>query len=781
MALFKISKGLSTNLMTNVPNAKEGFAYFTTDDGKFYIDIDGDGSNNTPAVIGNNRIPLNAYTSDILKATSMGTNDNVVYPLLTFKVKDSTKNLIEAKYGAIGIKNGTLVIPNVNNNDEILISNTGAGRGIVIDNTNGVGHAIEITAGKGIKVAKDPVDNLELATKQYVDKILGANDAMIFKGILDDTHKLPDTHETGWTYRVNKAGTYAGKVCEIGDLVICTTDGLSANDAHWTVAQTNIDGAVIGPGTSTANAVPTFADETGKIIKNNSAVTIDNTGLFTAPYIATGLDGSHYFQSAKFRGEGDANTYYHAIDFGYAGHDRVDFHEYGGIWNFYKNTKGTADGGQLVVSIKPDGFHGNLKGNATSADKVNNNLVIKLNSGTTEGTNQFTYNGSATKNINITPANIGAASSSHNHDSSYVKKSGDTMTGDLTAPIFHGELDGNADTATKFKDAQSITLTGDVTGTASSQAGWSITTTLSDSGVTNGTYGPTEDVNGFNGATISVPQITVDAKGRVTSIVNRTYTSVNTDTNTTYSAGTGLSLSGTTFNHSNTITAGSVGTAQSPSHGGTFKIPKITYDAQGHITEATTVNITLPVDYNTDTKVTTDAQTSSKIYVTGTPSTGTVTGTLQYNENVYISGNVMYGACWNDYAEYRISDCQEPGRVICENGDDILSLATERLQPAGNVISDTFGFVIGETEQAKTPVAVSGRVLAYPYESREEFKKNIGRPVCSGPNGTVSIMTDKEYRDKGYCAIGTISAVPDYEEWGAGKVKVNGRVWIKVF
>lgn len=51
------------------------------------------------------------------------------------------------------------------------------------------------------------------------------------------------------------------------------------------------------------------------------------------------------------------------------------------------------------------------------------------------------------------------------------------------------------------------------------------------------------------------------------------------DTNTTYSAGTGLSLSGTTFNHSNTITAGSVGSAQSPSHGGTFAIPKITYDA----------------------------------------------------------------------------------------------------------------------------------------------------------------------------------------------------------
>jgi len=70
--------------------------------------------------------------------------------------------------------------------------------------------------------------------------------------------------------------------------------------------------------------------------------------------------------------------------------------------------------------------------------------------------------------------------------------------------------------------------------------------------------------------------------------------------------------------------------------------------------------------------------------------------------------------------------------------------------------------------------------LAYPYEDIEEFKKAIGRPVCSGPNGTVSIMTDEEYRNFGYCAIGTISAVPEYEEWGTNKVKINGRVWIRV-
>ena len=98
MALFKVSKGLAKNLMTNVPNAKEGFAYFTSDDGKFYIDISGDGTSATKAVIGTNRIPLNAYASDVLKASSMPTNDNIVYPILAFSLKDTTKDLIEAKY-----------------------------------------------------------------------------------------------------------------------------------------------------------------------------------------------------------------------------------------------------------------------------------------------------------------------------------------------------------------------------------------------------------------------------------------------------------------------------------------------------------------------------------------------------------------------------------------------------------------------------------------------------------------------------------------------------------
>lgn len=54
----------------------------------------------------------------------------------------------------------------------------------------------------------------------------------------------------------------------------------------------------------------------------------------------------------------------------------------------------------------------------------------------------------------------------------------------ITGNIANGTT-GNAATATKFASAQSVALTGDITGSASSQAGWSITTTIGTGKVTN--------------------------------------------------------------------------------------------------------------------------------------------------------------------------------------------------------------------------------------------------------------------------------------------------------
>ena len=97
-----------------------------------------------------------------------------------------------------------------------------------------------------------------------------------------------------------------------------------------------------------------FAD---KVSKSGDTM----TGKLTVPQVETGHGNSNFFQCRKFRGEGDAATYYHAIDFGYANHDRVDFHEYGGIWNFFKNTSGKANEGSLCGKITTNGWEGGAK------------------------------------------------------------------------------------------------------------------------------------------------------------------------------------------------------------------------------------------------------------------------------------------------------------------------------------------------------------------------------------------------------------------------------------
>ena len=108
-------------------------------------------------------------------------------------------------------------------------------------------------------------------------------------------------------------------------------------------------------------------------------------------------------------------------------------------------------------------------GAATSANKVNSSLKVQLNSGTTEGTNQFTFNGSAAKTINITPDNIGAAKSSHGTHVTYANT---TPSANGTAAIgsssrvaredhvhpLQTSVSGNAGSADKLSTGRTITI-----------------------------------------------------------------------------------------------------------------------------------------------------------------------------------------------------------------------------------------------------------------------------------------------------------------------------------
>ena len=187
----------------------------------------------------------------------------------------------------------------------------------------------------------------------------------------------------------------------------------------------------------------------------------------------------------------------------------------------------------------------------------------------------------------------------------------------------------------------------------------------------------------------------------------------------------------------------------------------------------------------------TTVYSSSRGFQLGTNSSSdiylrTINSSTSYNNwfQIWRKGNSVTGAVWNDYAEYRESDCEEFGYVLMEKGDDTLTKTTERLSHFAGISSDTWGFSQGETEKAKTPIAVAGRVLVYPYQDRNNYKP--GDCVCAAPGGTVDIMTREEVREYPDRIVGTISCVPDYEEWGGGEgadrpaTKVNNRIWIKI-
>ena len=109
-----------------------------------------------------------------------------------------------------------------------------------------------------------------------------------------------------------------------------------------------------------------------------------------------------------------------------------------------------------------------------------------------------------------------------------------------------------------------------------------------------------------------------------------------------------------------------------------------------------------------------------------------------------------------------------------------MTKSTARLQAGASIISDTFGSIMGLTDDCKTPIAVAGRVLTYTHEDRNSYP--LGAAVCTGPNGTVSLMTREEIMTYPERIVGTVSEIPDYESWESseGPIQVNGRIWIKV-
>lgn len=424
-------------------------------------------------------------------------------------------------------------------------------------------------------------------------------------------------------------------------------------------------------------------------------------------------------------------------------------------------------GDTMTGNLTAPTFIGTLNGNASSADKLN------IDAGGLRQPIYFNDGKPVIAADNYVFYNEVSGTVPSGNPNLFVLKIGDTMTGSLTAPTFIGSLRGNADTATKLSSTRTISLTGDVTGsgTFDGSGDLSINATVADNshshnlmpayylGSMEGPYIYTDSNYNFMvraGSSTAYKYLNLSSDGKLY-VGGVALANVNQLNNY-------LPLSGGTM--SGQISFATIASWPTPS-GETYPINSNGLYWSGssdwarifyRVSASDTGN--LVVQLGDDTNCNFIIENSA----------GTVYST--------INNRGVSGAVWNDYAEYRSSAPIEPGRIICETGNGTLKLSTERLQPGANVVSDTFGFAIGETENCKTPIAVSGRALVYTYEDRYSY--DAGDPVCAAPGGTVSKMSREEvmmYPDR---IVGTVSEIPEYERWGTGNVEVKNRIWIKV-
>ena len=182
-------------------------------------------------------------------------DDNTTYSTATTEIEGLVKlgsdtkqtqaaNLVSSESGktyAVQLNNDNQMVVNVpwvdNNTWQV---NTASQEGYVA-NPNGVKDAIWKTNSTTGAPEWTPLGD-----------VLAVADAMIFKGTLGIDGIVSAVPTSGYTvgdtYRVISADTYAGQACEVGDLLIAVNDGPSSGSSvintDWTVAQTNIDGAL---------------------------------------------------------------------------------------------------------------------------------------------------------------------------------------------------------------------------------------------------------------------------------------------------------------------------------------------------------------------------------------------------------------------------------------------------------------------------------------------------------------------------------------------------------
>ena len=228
------------------------------------------------------------------------------------------------------------------------------------------------------------------------------------------------------------------------------------------------------------------------------------TGNISSPIVAA----TRYFVTPTLVGEGDDSKYFHRVVFGHRNFDKMEFHEYGGLFRFLENKNGGVNDGRLLFQISASGVDSSvdLKERGVRVYSPNNKPTA-ADLGITTGTNGATF----------TPAVDDAGNLSWSNDKDLANPNTVNIKGAKGDKGDKGDKGEKGDTGAKGADGQTPNISiGTVnTGAAGTNASASITGNSPNYTLNLTIPKGDKGSNGTNGQTpkISIGTVTTGAAG----------------------------------------------------------------------------------------------------------------------------------------------------------------------------------------------------------------------------------------------------------------------------
>lgn len=311
-----------------------------------------------------------------------------------------------------------------------------------------------LTANSSTRVAT------QAATKAYAQSLFASNDALLYKGALDcsgnPNYPAADAGNVWKVSVAGKIGGASGPNVEVGDTLLCTVDGTASGNqatvgANWNIVQANLDGAVIGPASSTSGNIATFngvggkliqdggkALPTGTIVGTSDAQSLSNktlpTPIITGLPTGTGVASANTASTLVAR-DGSGNFSAGTVTAALTGHASLDLALSGGTMSGAIAMGANAITGASSISVNSGGSVTLAAGNGSfdlsngttiSRSTVDGSLVLASQSGV--------VNANAAALATKAPVTLGGTSGSQGlGDSSLIFNASGTFTATLIA------------------------------------------------------------------------------------------------------------------------------------------------------------------------------------------------------------------------------------------------------------------------------------------------------------------------------------------------------------